>query len=255
VIIKIDHIAFGSSRFEDDLQRFVSFGYEVQFKEMGLKDLQNKRPFMKEFSGHLDMALLSRSGSVGIELLNHGHTVTAPSYVTPVFEGPDLKGIFTGETVVAEGRTFRKTDNGAEIFFIAENHRAADFRCHEAVIATGDLGAAIKFWNTLGFKLLNTTDQSAHLEFKPLFGGGTCGIYLHKVDPPSPRCWLDTAGFNCLALFSSDAMKDRKRFEESGLNPSPANPFCVGGKDLSIFWVQGPGGEVAEIIGLAKPGS
>jgi len=249
MILKIDHIAFCSARFEADVQRFESVGYTVQFKEKGLRDLENKRPFMREFSGELDMALLLRAGSIGIELLNHGHTIEEPSYVLPVLEGQATAREPGGDTFSFNGSSFAQVSNGPENFFVDENG-ANDFRCDKVVVEAEDIPTAARFWGRLGFKPLAVEERAASLEFRSFLGGGTVRMFLRKSAGTAPRCWLDGYGFNCLAFFSSDAAKDRKHFTEFGMNPTEPNSFRVNGKDLRIYWVRGPAGEVAEVIGL-----
>ena len=252
MIVKIDHIAFGSSDLEKDLNWFQSLGYGAQFKEKSLKDLENKRPFMHQFSGDLDMALLQRPGSLAIELLDHQHTVSQPGHLLPVMEGTVDGGEPTGDVWKMGELTAARLRNESFDFFVSENDDRAGFRCDKVIVETADIAASAEYWKVLGFKECSTNHEAAKLEYRSPFGGTGYYIYLRKTYGQMMPYQLDSRGFNCLAFFSSDAEKDRQRFMGAGMNPTAPNRFRVNGKDLSIYWLPGPHGEVAEIIGLAK---
>jgi hypothetical protein len=252
MILKIDHIAFCSPRFDEDVRQFESLGYRTEFKEKGLRDLDNKRGFMQNFTGQLDMALLLRPGSIGIELLNHGHVVESPSRLLPVLEGMSADGARTGDTLRVIGTVFEKVKSGTWEFFIQEGADMQEIRCDKVVAETDDIPSAVRFWSGLGFKSMAADKEGAFLEFPPFLGSATVRMYLRKSERPASQCWLDSEGFNCLAFFSSDAQKDRQRFGELGMGPTEMNRFRVNGKDLCIYWLRGPGGEVAEVIGFAS---
>jgi hypothetical protein len=88
------------------------------------------------------------------------------------------------------------------------------------------------------------------LKFYSLLGRATFELYIRKNPGPATRRLLDARGFNCIAFVSSDAEKDRRKFERLGVRTTESNRFRVGGRDLAIFWLQGPGGEIVEIVGL-----
>lgn len=252
MIVMIDHLAFGSLGVDEDLGRFREFGYEAAFIERNLRDIGNKRPFMSHFGGQLDMALLKRQGSLSIELLDHGHTVSEGSYLHPVLEGVthDLERL--DDSLVVSETTFVKVRSEMlrAAFFVQEGPVSPDFSCRKVIADANDLEQSAAFWNRLGFKSAGVADGVTQLRFRsPL--GGDCEMYLREKRNGSDPPLLDDHGFNCIAFFSSDTKKDRQKFERLDMQPTEADRFHVGGKDLAIFWLRGPGREVVEVIGLA----
>jgi hypothetical protein len=254
MIVKIDHIAFGTTNFAQDLNWLRSLGYQAKFQERGLRDLENKRGLMHEFSGKLDMALLEQPGSLPVELLDHGHVVSQPGQLLPVLESNLVGGNPTGDQWTTETLTVTKvTYNEGFDYYANTRSDASEFRCDKLIVETADIDASVRFWSALGFKRIASHNADAPcLEFRSFVGQSNCRIYLrHSTRRASPY-QLDAHGFNCLAFFSSDAAKDQERLQRNGFVCTDTNPFRVNGKNLLIFWVQGTGGEVAEIVSLAK---
>lgn len=252
MILKIDHLAFCSPHLDEDLRTFGILGYEALFVEKDLRDLENKQPFMKHFSGHLDMALMTRRGSISIELLNHGHVVAEDSYVLPVFEGALFDVERSEDSSVVHGCSFVKarSDLLKAEFFILEGVRATEFVCNKVIVDADNIERASDFWCSLGFKPAAAGEPVTHLEFRSPFMEGTYQLYIRKRESPLNQFVLDSQGFNCIAFISTDAEKERRRFDQLGMEPTEPYPFRVNGKDLCIFWVRGPSGEIVEVISL-----
>ncbi|MGO9138311.1 MAG: hypothetical protein ACLP9S_15345 [Syntrophales bacterium] len=254
MILKIDHLAFSSLNFEDDLKTFSAIGYNIYFVEKGLRDLENKRDLMKDYSGYLDMALMNRKGSISIELLNHGHVVDEDSYVLPILEGTRIDTEIIDDVMTINGCSFVKAKSNylKAGFFIAEKDNATEFCCNKLIVDADNVEKAAAFWCCLGFKPASVGPALANLEFKTPFSDERFQLYIRRKVLGAKKFILDSHGFNCIAFFSTDAEKDRKRFAKLGLEPTEDNLFRVNGKDLSIFWLLGPCGEIVEVISLAK---
>lgn len=253
MIIKIDHLAFCTVHMRDALKAFATLGYEVHFKEDGLRDLDNKKIFMKRFSGKLDMALMNHSGSISIELLNHGHAIVEDSYILPVLEGVPVETDQVGDSIVSCNYSFArvKCSSLKAEFFIMEGTRPTEFRCNKVIVNSYNIEKSTDFWCRLGFRIVSVDDIFTQLEFKVPLSDESYRLYIRKKEPQTNVFRLDTQGFNCIAFVSTDTEKDGRRFEGLGMRPTETNLFRVNGKDLRIFWLPGPCGEIVEIIGLA----
>jgi hypothetical protein len=255
MIVKIDHIAHASQSLDKARGALEAIGYEVRFMERNLKDLSNKRGFMRHFNGQLEMALMTRQGSIGIELLNHGHVVEGESYFLPVFEGLKRNAERSGEAFSFDGDSFWKVKSdfiGGRIF-VTEDEEEKELRCNKLVLEVDDLEKSVDFWGYLGFKAVSFGADIARMEFKaPVVVGRTYQLYVREVKRRPANFCLDSQGFNCIAFISSDANREWSRFEALGVERSDVNAFRVNGKDLRIFWLRGPCGEIVEVIGLAR---
>ena len=69
--------------------------------------------------------------------------------------------------------------------------------------------------------------------------------------PGAPRGYLDTAGFTCVALFSTSVAEDPHFLAHRGVTVSETGTIRVNGQELELFFAQGPAGELVEVIGLA----
>lgn len=251
MIVKIDHIAFATDDIDRDIALLSDHGYSVRFVEKGLHDLDNKRTYMERFDGQLDMALLCHPHNVDIEVLDHGHVAEAPSYVLPILEPGEFQDL--GDTIATEGTRFTRVYDAnlrAELF-ICGNASAGSIGS-TLVAETDNLKTSAAFWERFGFRRTNNGDDVIRLEYPALLSGGICQMLLRRTDRCKSRFLLDGRGFNCIAFFSSNVRKDHFGFEEKGLGPTAINPLRIDGKDLDIFWVRGPYGELVEVIGLAK---
>ncbi|MGD1102103.1 MAG: VOC family protein [Terriglobia bacterium] len=252
MIIKIDHLAFSSLDLQEDLGTFGSLGYEALFVEKDLRDLESARPFMKHFSGHVDMALMTRPGSISVELLHYGHVAAEDSYLFPVLEGTCLNMERVRDAFVADGGSFVRSKSSLlkADFFVPEGIQPAEFVCNRVVVDADDIESSADFWCSLGFKRVATGEQITHLEFRSPFMKGIYHLSIRKREPRQARCLLDSQGFNCIAFVTTDTDKERKRFDKLGMECTEAEPLRVNTKDLRIFWLLGPCGEIVELIGL-----
>ncbi|OPY15865.1 MAG: hypothetical protein A4E69_00367 [Syntrophus sp. PtaB.Bin138] len=254
MIIQIDHIAFCTTRMDDSLRAFETLGYSIGFRETGLRDLENKKSLMNHFSGRLGMALMTLPGSIGIELLDHGHAVEGNSYILPVLEGvgPDVEKLEDSDTGSDLPFTRAMSKTLRAEFFVPKEQETGKFQCNKIIVASDDIERSADFWRRLGFKTVPVDASAVHLEFRAPLSKDSCQLILRKTGPGAKFFSLDTQGFNCIAFISTDPVKDRVKFEGLGMCPTEANPFRVNGRELLIFWVRGPCGEIVEIIGLAK---
>ena len=252
MILKIDHLAFCTTHMEHAIKAFETLGYDLHFKETGLRDLENKKDLMQHFSGTLDMTFMTRRGSISIELLDHGHATPGDSYILPVLECALFDVQALDDSFAGSKHAFLRVQSDLlkTQFFIPKEMRTVGFQCNTAIAETDNLEQSAVFWRHLGFNPISIDHQVTHLEFKAPLSKECFQLFLRKKDSRTKQFGLDTQGFNCIAFMSTDTEKDRRKFESMGMAPTETNLFRVNGRDLYIFWTRGPGGEIVEIIGL-----
>jgi hypothetical protein len=208
---------------------------------------------MKEFSGQLDMGFMIRPGSVNIELLCHGHVMEGGSYILPVLEGANFEKECIEDPILINGWSFIKVRSKfvKSEFYIPEGGNTSGFLCNKMIVDAEDVEKAVILWTHLGFRSVAGNKQWAHLKFKGFGRNGSFDLFIRRKDARSRQFYLDQQGFNCLAFISTDAERERKRFEKLNIETSEINRFRVNGKDLSICWLRGAFGEIIEVISLA----
>ena len=254
MIIQIDHVAMSSMNFEEHIKIMNSLNYKPQFIETGIKNLQIKRRLMKQFSEDHDLAVLTSSGNIGIELINHRHINIGNSYIVPIFENvPDdltesLGRIRINDCIFTEAR-MKSIDVP---IFIKEDANKNVFRFNKMVIRVVDFKKCIIFWECVGFKLLKIKKGFALLEFKSLVNKDVCQIYLQEYGSGNNKPYLDNRGFNCIAFISNSAKNEKEFLDNKGVETTEIEELILNQRVLDIFLARGPCGELIEIIGLEK---
>jgi hypothetical protein len=249
MIIQIDHIALSSSDFEKDAETLSLLGYKNSFCEKNKKNADIKRNYLSYFSDTHDLSLFSKEGSFGIELLNHFSINKQTGFITPLFE--NLPG-----TLVE-----RKWDDGFFEFnaamvkgfsapvYVIENKNSSGFKFDKFVVRTKCVDKSAAFWRCLGFKILDHVREFAVLEFNALFQEQSCRIFLKQDNSVSDH-FLNDNGFNCIAMLSNSPEREALYIRNKGFVITEMAQLEINGKNLDFFFAVGPGGELAEVIGI-----
>ena len=114
-----------------------------------------------------------------------------------------------------------------------------------------DVGAESEFWAAgLGFRKLS---DPSRLELARPVPRWSCRIRLAPGDPDEAVSSLDSTGYPCLALLSSDIEADTRRAAAAGAVESSAIfDMVVGGKSVRIAMIRSPGGAICELVQPAK---
>lgn len=232
MIVLVDHVALSSADFERDLAWLGALGYTVAFDERQVPNPVMKRELLSEYRPVHDLCLLTKPGSVGIELLNHGPVNPAAGYLAAVFENVSPEAL---PDVLPE-ESFRNELNPAD--------PAVALRT--LAVCCRDVEASRRFWQALGFR--QAGDEQTLRFQSPLQKDPLSLRLMHQPDlKPSYR--LDDAGFNCLALVSTTPERDQAMLREAGFAVTALEDFRRGVKNFRIFFTIGPSGELVEIIG------
>ena len=251
MIVGIDHIALSSTDFDEHTRFFNALGYEKKFSAKGAENLALKKRLLKRFNSKHDLALLESLGNLSIELLNHGYVGNCKNYMIPIFDGLPKNIAKKKEKVSMGSHVFFRVDSeafGGPVYFKESGSEFFGFR--EIIVKVQNASKSVIFWQSLGFELLEISEDVAVLQFSSLIGKPACKVYLHTSKNVEHRHYLDDEGFNCVALISSSIEKDKIKLESKGFSTTELGKIFVNNRVLNIFFVMGYCGELVEIIGI-----
>ncbi len=243
MIFQIDHLGLSCLDFGAGRKTLEGLGFSMKFREDGKRNPGVKRDMMRDFPERHGLAYFTKAGSISVELLDHGREFPNRQFIVPVFDDGDS----SSHGDIGGGEFFSKELN-ADIFSkrpgIGDRSRITGF-----IVKAFSFDESARFWQALGFK--RNLDASLGAEFS--FSSPVCrepfSMYLRRSDAES-RHFLDDAGFNCVALTSSSADKERESLSGNGFATTGMEELDVNGRRLRIFFARGPSGELVEIIGI-----
>lgn len=219
MIINIDHIGLSSNDLTKDGAHLTTLGYEKVFEEIGLKNMDIKRPYLQEYTPTHDIVLYRKNDVFDIELLQHGKLGNETGFIFP----------------------FNKKNNNE----LNKNAELDTF-----VIHTYDIEKSTKFFQALGFKSNAEIDDLVRLTFTALIEKTAYHILLKKTETTA-KYYMDTPGFNSLALVSTNAEKEQRKLQKKGYTTGDIGQITVNNRLLNVFFVTGPSNELIEIISYA----
>jgi len=252
MIIKIDHIAISSMDFEKHVDTLKSVGYKSVFMEKDVKNLQIKRPLLKNFHENHDLTLLTSSGNFNIELINHRHINPNYGYIIPLFEFEHLsdRSIKDDQDIYFENTFFRDVGTmDLDDLSKLNNLNGTDFQFNKIILKTKDIQKSMEFWGCFGFRVFKADNDFAFMEFKSLVDTGKYTICLQKSDTTESEYFLDDKGFNCIAFVSNSATHEREALNKKNIRTTEIAYFSINQNNFNIFFAFGPNGELVEIIG------
>ncbi len=251
MILQIDHVAFACTDIEKKVRSLKGWGYQDQFVEAEISNPLIKRSLMRRFSQKQTMVLMRNPGSFAVELLDHGHVNEQHGSFTPIVENfsKDFVKSTSGHKIC--GQSFEKAlclSLDCEMYFT----ESEKFQFNKVVLKTNDLKASVKFWKNFGFQVASEDLDGVILKFRSLISPSDLYIYLQSDKSYSSLSYLDDQGFNCLAFISNAVEREKENLEAQGFVVTGIEELKVNQKRLSVCFAQGPCGECAEIIGIAK---
>ncbi len=219
MIINIDHIGLSSNDLSKDGTHLTALGYEKVFEEIGLENMDIKRPYLQEFTPTHNIVLYRKNDTFDIELLQHGELGNGVGFIFPFNQ---------------------KNENE-----LNENTQLDTF-----IIHTNDVEKSTKFFQTLGFKPNGEIEGLPRLTFTALIEKNAYHILLKKTQTTT-KYYMDTPGFNSIALVSTNAEKEQRKLQKKGYNTGEIGQITVNNRLLNVFFVTGPSNELIEIISYA----
>lgn len=246
MIIKIDHVALNSISLKEDTKKLKLLGYNHVFTEKNIINPKIKKDLIKQYNKFHDLALFNCKDNIPIELINNWNVNYKKGYITPIFEN-----IFEDSTEIKKENFNNFKKIRIKYFdvpiFIKEKSNSV-IRFNKIVINVNDVENSIKFWECLGFKLIQNEENYIIMKFES-FIDSVRWIYLRKIKK-SYKHYLDDKGFNCLALISNFAKKEREIIRAKGFKTTDIEEFKINNKILNIFFSIAPSGELIEIVSI-----
>ena len=251
MILEIDHIAISSMNFHDDIEFFKSMGYELKFIESNVDNLMIKHSLLHNYQSTHDIALLTLTDNLGIELVNHKTIHKSNEYVVPIFENVDSNLFLNQEKNANMIGTQLKMKLMEIPAYVSNNKQDSPFHFTKFVVMVDDIEKSAQFWKLLGFKIIKIMPEFTLLEFKALFNKNTYHLYLQKIENNKEH-YLDDTGFNCVALISNNSVSDKKTLDDNGVTVTDVQKLTIGNKTLDIFFAIGPSNELVEVISTSN---
>jgi len=267
MILGMDHLALSVTDIDAAVAAGQPLGFDALFVERNLPNPECKRPLLIDHRAFHDVALLrAYGGGTAIEAVRHARRLAAPrSQIMPLLcgqrrsgaafggfntAGPDWPAICRdalGVTaVMAEWAAWR-----APLCLVnerAEPHVAA------LLVATPAWEKDLMFWRDGVSATIASHEPGrwALLKLKSPVAAWQGTVLLARTENAASN-YLDSAGFPCIALWSSALAEDTDRLRKFG-GSSIIEPFTltVNGRVLTVIQLRAPGGWLLELIQLTR---
>ncbi len=276
MILKVSHLVFSSTDFEENSKDFAALGYTCTFTELGLKNLEIKKPLFRYFSDKHDVRYFASPHGVSIELLNWRSGSRQPSNFIPVFQNlPQKKEEFKLRSKQTKRLTERpeqtkKTFPFEEavipslqlpIFYQCLSNQEGPTTLNGLYVKTDNLEESISFWKNFRFEVRERREKEAVLKLKAFLPQSIpFTLYLSETNQSrsartvnnfneiNKNPHLDDAGVSCLSFLSSSVEKEKDLLKRAGFRLIDVGSLRINQKQLTIIFVLGPAGELVEVI-------
>jgi len=278
LILGVDHIALASRDLSADGAALAGLGFTERFRDAGVPNAAVKRSLQAQHRDIHDLAIHDHPGSVALELTVHAPQLVASGHLgfVPVIAGvaapplartaAPLASEVPAPPGVAEAlyealgitATWQPVPElGAAVW---STKAQASTTVPACACCVADLAASTRFFrDTLKARALAAgTSGGRAWQALELFGPvmrWRLRVLLVAAIAQAERepLLLDSAGFPCIALLTSDIAKDGNAIE-SALGRPIDGRFGVGvnGKSLEIALARGPSAEFVELIQVRR---
>ena len=269
MILGVDHLSLSCEEIDSAVGLLVQAGYRVQFIERRLPNHPSKRSFLKRYQPLHAVAYCEAKIGVSIELTEHGALGSdgikeggyQPWLSAPPPDVVPLRGLRNYWTSALESALGSLRPHAgfwmpfqAEVWY-DERGSLPQMAIPAVMVPINDLKRSGAFWrNGLGATLLGEgtdPDGNAWLRFSFLapLPKWSLDVILVEVQEVGGPTFLDSKGFPCLALLTTDLAGDYERLKEQGaMEFSGEFPLGINGRALKVALARGPGGEIIELV-------
>lgn len=248
VIFGLDHITLGGAITRDREAFLQELGYQPALRAEHLGNLVIKQPWLTAYGDTHALALFRAPQAAGVEIVDHYATHGRADRLMPVLHG-DAPMYATDQLLddVAGGRVWWSPT--IEAGYVLRSGAAAPI-C-DFVWRSVSPEASAEFWRLFGFTP-EPADQPTDRKFRFRgVDGVACSLTLVAAAPSTslPTTRLDAAGFTCFAFVTTSVDRDVEDLQARGLKTSAVASITPGDRPLHVAFVEGPDGEVVELIG------
>lgn len=272
MILGVDHLALSCRDLPRAARLLEGCGWQVQFQVPAVVNHPGKRALLADYSPTHGLALCLAPTGIPIELTRHGPALD---------QGPSpYQVLFTSCPRSWRPDQAPAGENWGRVWSRALGRRAPvaavwpDFEAQfwfdesQAPDQAPGIGAVLSpspkpnesraFWQEgLGLGLVAEGGASrgpawAHLRVNSVLRRGGLDLLVARGSRGGDAPRLDRAGFPCLALFSNRLAQDSRRARDCGGRLRGEAFFIeVNQRRLEIQFLEGPGGELVELVALA----
>jgi hypothetical protein len=273
MILVVDHIGLSCDDISYGARLLTESGFITRFVQKCVPNHPLKKPFLTSYEPEHAIAYCRSGQGISIELIQHSEPLlyrispyqvlfTRPPVDTTPFTGVlplNWQEAMRSALECSNPLTALWRPLHAQFWYNGRLDIPAPLSVKALLVPVSDLSSARKFWvDGLGFRVIEAGSIGEkycwlHIAIHAPVPAWSLEIVLAQGETTTEPCYLDSAGFSCLALLSSSVIVDRDRaVEMGGLEPTEKFVLKVGGKCLDIVLLRGPDKEIIEMIGLSK---
>jgi len=250
MFLDIDHVAISSAGFEKNLTILRQLGHNEVFRELNIDNPKIKIKLMKNYSKQHSLILVKSTGNIGIEFVNYGMTNSVVTYIVPIFENVPDEFCETTNRISLHNLSSNTKLKSFDVPIFVLNSTENYFRFNKILLKTSNINATVSFLQLFGFKIISQTNDLTIVEFRSLLNRTTFNILVQQDNFVSTDRYLDDDGFNCIALISTSAEKDRQLLNKKGIFTTQIEKLQLNNKSLQVFFSRSSCGDIIEIISI-----
>lgn len=257
MILKVSHLVFSSTHFEENSVEFNSLGYRCIFTEKNIENSIVKKPLFHHFHLRHDVRYFTSPFGVGVELLDWKSQSGQQSNFVPVFDNLSPLGFMsltpkqlTTPSFFSFSPRLLKTLQ-IPIFTLQEKNAPAQL--NSLLVKTDNFEKSIAFWKNFRFVVKEEYDTHVILELSSLLPlTPVFRLYLERAEEINRHPCLDDRGVSCISFLSSSANREKDLLKSKGLPIIDVGNLLINRKMLTVFFTVGPNGELVEVIDVKE---
>ena len=245
MIVKMAHITICVNNIDIGYRYARELGYKPSFESRKIKNPQNKKMFMDEYSTYHDLALFQKSNSIPLEFVSYSQNKKTSS----------LFKIGINPDITAKIRTPQDFDAFSSISTLSKQFLPYKLNSPTQIIkmTTNNLSNTIFWGEFFGFKLIEPTEkQNYHtMLFSSYNREQNFFLQIKEAKNYNDASKLDYLGGRAIAFITTSLEKDISKARKiSNWKTSDIEKININGKELSIAFIQGSQGELVELINI-----
>jgi len=277
MLLGVDHLAFSATDIDQAVKTLSRWGYEPKFIARALLNAPSKKIYLAEWQDDHDIAYCQPAEpGTAIEVTAHNKQYARTQQAAfqallcakpDQVASTDQAGLNAGQKklLAAAGQAYGcnvhplfLSDYNCFVYYMdrpAETN-AKSRNIKSIIVMCADLDKSQGFWELFGFRAEPKEISDAdwrRLRFNSILTGRSLELLLissgEKILAADSK--LDSPGFPCLALLTSNLAAEIERLAAKGIKGSGEFALAVGDKDLKICLFSGLNGEMIELIQVA----
>jgi hypothetical protein len=272
MICGVDHVALACTELESAIEALKASGFSVRFIDHDVPNDAGKASILLDYQPLHSMALCDPASGISLELTKHGSRIgpqaggfqlllaRAPQARANVMDGRahDIANIWL-DAFGHQSTPMAWTPFGSTVWCLDPPADGREQETLGLLLPVPQVVREAEFWTSaLGFKevssgALGRDGDWKHLRLPAPVPNWSADVILLEDADPSGLTMLDSGGFPCLALLSTNLKDDLARCIDHG-GTIGAKPFSVvvAAKTLNVALFRSPGGALIELLSVAR---